>query len=404
MDTFANKLYTMGYETSWNAPAVGNAKTSRHCNAERGHTIPNGRRHAECQFKFGRSLASNVPEARPARVAAKAERRTTLPLVRGAERTAEADSAERIAGRWLFHRSLDVETGRGSDPQTFRDSLPVHSRLACDVCRIKVELAETRTASDPAGRRGDCALEEDDLAADKKKPKRGTRTWSSSMKAASCLSPMWPRLGRRSARPLCSGTATSGTRSRRFRESPSLPPAAAWDFISSSTRPTSPARKSLRSCGTSCVTCAVTWNSFGMEAPSTEEKTFKHFWRIRKGSVPIASRDTRRSLIRMNSSGPRPSMTCPTAPQRTSTSWDRRCAAPSAASKAPSDFCGRASRPLSCLGRDAGCIHCLSKCQYERCHARVLHPPDRCGPQREPDRPVPGRSRSDRRGGDSGGH
>ena len=52
----------MGHETSWNAPAVGNAKTSSHCDAESGHALPNGRRHAECQCKFGRPLVPNVQQ------------------------------------------------------------------------------------------------------------------------------------------------------------------------------------------------------------------------------------------------------------------------------------------------------------------------------------------------------
>src|ERR1035437_10119531 len=123
----------MGHETSWNAPPVRNTKASSHRDAQNREAVPDGRRHLERQLEIGRSVVSHLQEEGTAWASGKTERGTSLPLIRIAERKAEANPVERIASRRLFHRPMDLEPNWGRDSQTFWRSLPNHSRLARNV-------------------------------------------------------------------------------------------------------------------------------------------------------------------------------------------------------------------------------------------------------------------------------
>ena len=364
MDTYPNKSYSVRHETPWNESTVRNTKTSSHCDAESRKALPDGSRHLERELKLGRAVESNTPEARAARAPAETKYGTPMPHLRIAEREIEANPAERIASRRLFQRLMDLEPNRRRDSQAVWCSLSDHSRLACDVRRAPVELAEAREASDPAERRGHRTLEENHLAQDKKKPKSVTLTWRSSMKADSCSSRTSPKPGRRWARRPCSGTVTRGIGSRLFPASLCLRSASVWDSMPNFTPPTSKAKKSSSSCDIFCATCGATLNWCGMEAASTDAISLNSFWLGRSGFMFIVSPRIRPSSILMNSFGRKPSVIYPTARQRTSTNWGGRCDAPSGASEIPSGSCGHALTIRSCLGDKCACIHCLSKCQY----------------------------------------
>ena len=363
MDTYSNKFYSVRHETPWNEPAARNTKTSCHRDAESREALPSRRGHAERQLKFGRPMESNSPEARTAWTSAETEHRTSLPHLKTAERKVETNLTERIASCRILQRLVDFEPNWGRDSQAIRYSLSDHARLASDVCRASVELAETREAGNAAGRRSHRALEENHLAEYKKKPKSVTLIWRSSTKADSCSSPTSSKPGRPWARRPCSGTATHGIEFRRSPASPCLPSASVWDSMLNSTPPTSKARKSSSSCGTFCVTCGATSNWSGMEAASIDAISSKSFWPHKRGCTFIVSLRIHPSSILMNSFGQKRNMIYPTAHRRISVNWERRCDAPSTASETPSGSCGHASTIQSSRGDNFACIHCYSKCQ-----------------------------------------
>jgi hypothetical protein len=364
MDTYSNISYSVRHETPWNESTVRNTKASRHRDVESREAVPDGGRHLERQLKLGRTVESNSPEARAAWTSTETQYRTPVPHLRIAERKIEANPAERIASCRILQRLVDFEPNWGRDSQAIRCSLSDHARLACNVCRASVELAETREAGNAAGRRSHRALEENHLAEYKKKPKSVTLIWRSSTKADSCSSPTSSKPGRPWARRPCSGTATHGIESRRSPASPYLPSASVWDSMLNSTPPISKARKSSSSCDTFCVTCGATSNWSGMEAASIDAISSKSFWPDKRDCTFIVSLRIHPSSILMNSFGQKRNTIYPTAHRRISVNWERRCDAPSTASETPNGSCGHASTIQSSHGDNFACIHCYSKCQY----------------------------------------
>ena len=250
---------------------------------------------------------------RQARSTVEACSRPTAPTTQAGEKDVGDVAPARAVGGGILHGCVDVEANRGSDPETLRRSLPSRACMEVVARRSGVELPEAGTESKRTKRRRDRTLEEVQVAAYKKRCANLAPIWPFWMKAASCSSQMFARRGHHGGRLPCSGIATGTTAFRPFRPSLSRRCAGVSDCTFTFTLPTSLPLKSFSSCAPCSNIYRDTSCCCGMAAPSIgslpSRNSFAH--------IPVCTRSdsppTPRNSIRMNSSGPRPSVNSPTA-------------------------------------------------------------------------------------------
>lgn len=151
------------------------------------------------------------------------------------------------------------------------------------------------------------------MAPVKKTPRAEAPISRSSMRAASCSSPTFARLGRPSGTRRTFGTATAMIVCPLSRRSPWRRVAAASGCISISMCATSPAPRSSCFSASCSVTSEVRSSCCGMAAKFIGVGTSEHFSRAVAGSRSTAFQATRRSSIPMSSSGRRQSASCRTS-------------------------------------------------------------------------------------------
>src|SRR5713101_8991566 len=164
--------------------------------------------------EFGVPLVAGVRAGGGAGPAPQAHPRTPIAIV--ARRESEAGHAagpRAVAGR-VPHRSLDVAPSGRADPPAVWRSLSSGARVESPD-RPGLELPEARAAGRRAGRTGHRPVEAERVAPDKKTPPAGAPTSCSSMRAASCSSPLSGGPGRPAGRlRICAiGIATIASRS-----------------------------------------------------------------------------------------------------------------------------------------------------------------------------------------------
>lgn len=303
----------MEHETSWHTGSIRSAKTSGHFTATIGQDLRVCGSDTESLFKLGCSLDASLPQGRAERAATSACSGTTLTVVLGREAETENSACARSAEIWLLHGIVDPKTYRGSNPETFSDSLSPPPYLAADA-GAGLELAEAGKASHGEKAKSHRRMETNRLAGYKKKPENLRCTSSSLTKVGFCSSRMSVRPGLPWARPPTFGTAIEEIKSPPLPASPSLPNENDWDSIFASMRQTFPTAKSWDFCDSSSVTCRDISCSCGMEANLIGINWSRHFFNKHADSISIPSPDTPRNSTRKSLSGPKPKEISPTAP------------------------------------------------------------------------------------------
>jgi len=164
--------------------------------------------------EFGVPLVAGVRARGGAGSAPQAHPRTPIAIVAGPESEAgHAAGPRAVVGR-VPHRSLDVAPSGRADPPAVWRSLSSGARVESPD-RPGLELSEARAAGCRAERTGHRPVEVECVAPDKKTPPAGAPTSCSSMRAASCSSPLSGGPGRPAGRRrICAiGIATIASRS-----------------------------------------------------------------------------------------------------------------------------------------------------------------------------------------------
>ena len=362
MDIHSESCYTAGHETKRNSSTVGGPQTPCCRFAAERQNLSIGSRHPKCFDKLSGTLGPRVSEGREKRSTAQADTRPAPKASATTETKIAAALAMRSPGGGLFDRSLDLAANRQADRKTLWDSLSPRPRLAGDG-GSGMDLAETETSRHPKERGSDCPLEEERMAADKKKPKDLRPILPSSMKVVfcsflTCGRPGLPEVIRRS-----SDTATRETESRPFLHSLSLPPLGDWDFIFASITTTSREWRWSNFCGICCTTCEGKWFCSGMAEPSTDALSSRNFCsNDASGFISNVFPPMLQNLIRTSSSGPKPRMTWPILPPRISFNSKANSAVPCTVFEILRSCCDLVFMLLICRGLDTY-IHYLCETQ-----------------------------------------
>lgn len=346
----------MGHATPWNPSRAGIAPTACSRLAPGRQDLSVRGLDLERFHKLRSALGPEFSERRGQGLAAQASVRSSAAVGVSAETKTVAAIGARTSGSGIRNGFVDLAAHFQADRQTFRGSLPSRPSLAGDG-GLRTDLAETGTTRHTEGRKSHRPLEETRVAGYKKKPEDLVPISHSSTKADFSSSLTSAKPGRRLARLLSSGTATSEI---GFPQSPlsRYPPRAiAWGFTSVSIARTSLAWRSSDSCGTCFSICGGRWCCSGTAALSTSASSSKNSCTGTNGFMFSPFHRMRQRSIRRSSSGPRPSALSPMGRPRTSPNSDAASAAPSIAFAAPRGCCAPAFTPLICHGRNAKDIH-----------------------------------------------
>lgn len=260
--------YHRGYETPGNPTAAGETAPTRHPVAKKRQESVGSSPCPECFRKLCVSVVAELQEERPKRTKAHSHPRSSSKAFRVPEEETGGVAFERPPSRRLHHRLMDARSYCQADREALR--CPVSSLSCLEASEDSgLELPETRASGPTEGRRGHRTLEEEQMAPDKKKPKKLGPIWSSSMKAASCLFLISNAPGPLKATPPFSTISTG-----KIASPPSMPSAyllkeGEWPCISDSTPKTSRAWRCSVSLGTSFGICEAPLSFCGTGERST---------------------------------------------------------------------------------------------------------------------------------------
>lgn len=361
MDIHYNICYATGHETPRNASAAGRPKTTCDRPVTRWQNLSVGRCNGKRVPELCRALGAELSKGRQEGPSPQVGERAPAALVGSAEANI-AEASDGWADRCgLLNGPLDLASDRSADRKAFSTTLSSGPHLEDDA-EHGVDVAEAGAQSHPERREGDRPLEEERLAAYKKKPEDFGRISPSSMKADFSSSRMSARRGGRSERPPFFVTATNGIGFPLSPPSPYPRNGVGSDCTFVFTPRTSPASKSFDSCAFSCDRSRATSFSSGTVVPSTGVSSSGSSCKDTSGFTYIASRRTHPKSIPTSSCGQRQSMRFRMQRLKTSRNSvpnsDRRFIA----FETPSHCSGPAFMLRLCHGRDQ-CIHYLCETQ-----------------------------------------
>src|SRR4249920_1569375 len=314
-------VYAMGHETPWNLSATRSTKTSSLSSAAGWQDVPVCGRDAERFDKLRGALGPRLSPRWGSSPASQTDARAPTTVVQFAKAQAPATVGARCQRSGLYDRAMDSAANCQADRETFRDSLSLRSCVASDD-GSKMDVAEAGAPSHAEKRASHCALEKAGVAQVKKKPKDLGPISYSSTKADSSSSLTCARLGRRSAIPRSSDTATPGSGFLPSPQSPSPHRASGLDFTSVSITPILREWRSSASCVTFCATCADRLCCSGMVALSTGASLSRSSFANTSGSWCIDFQPMSQSSIPMSLCGPKPKTLWPMVHPRMLSSLD----------------------------------------------------------------------------------
>jgi len=343
-------LLSYGHETLRDIQTTGKEEASSHCLAEGGTQLSFHCRKTEIFFEFGGTLVPSLSEEGDRRASTQANAWTSTRVIAIAEEETAANPGERTSVRRLLHRSVDAKEDGQGNRKAFRGTLSPRSCMVVDD-GTGVELPEAGTQSAGERRSGHCSLEEDHLAAYKKKPKNLKPIWPFSMNPDFCSSPTSERPGRPWEKLPFSGTIISGIGSPSSLALLFPRIVNVWDCTSISIRSILPVWRLSISFATSFVTLKEMWCFSGMAEQSIGARLCEISCNSKQGFTSFVSRLMLRRSIPRSLSGPKPSVLCPTARPMICENSEHSYAAPSKGLRAPSGCCGPACKPPICHGR-----------------------------------------------------
>ena len=255
MDIHSKIVYAMGHATPWNLSTARSTKTASRSSAAGWQDVPVCGRDAERFDKLRGALGPGLSPRWGSSPAGQTNAGAPATVVQVAKAQAPATVGARCWRSGLYDRAMDSAANCQADRETFRDSLSLRSCMASDD-GSKMDMAEAGASSHAEKRASHRTLEEAAVAGVKKKPKDLGPISYSSTKADSSSSLTCARLGRRSAIPRSSDTATPGSGFLPSPQSPSPHRASGLDFTSVSIAPILREWRSSASCVTFCATCA----------------------------------------------------------------------------------------------------------------------------------------------------
>jgi len=351
METNFILCYNSHHETLGKSDAIGEATPTSDPVVREGHELVGGGSTGRILRKLCFSMAAGISKGRGGGPKSQSLSGSSCQALKKREETISKPFAERPFSLWLRHRSLDHETGGRANSQVFWNSLSSQSPLATSD-GVGMELSEARAPGSRKERRGDRTLEEETMAANKKKPSNLEPTWPFSMRVGFCSFPMFVEHGHREDRlPSCI-IFTGETEFRPSPVLPSRPRGDTWGFTSDSKGRILRLLTWESSCTTSCSTSVLMLFSYGITLSSTGESRSETSSIAIQDSMWNGSLDMPLSSIRWNLYGPRRSGDWPIVPQKEQRNLSECCAAQPDASNILNVSSGLVSGPLHCLGID----------------------------------------------------
>ena len=297
--------YNMWHETTRYSPAAGEAPPTSDPALERGENSV-GCSPGDFRFEeLRRTLARCVQKAWYTRTAPKTDTRKTAAYVGGPKGAIGKVASEGPLGSRILDRPLDAEPNCRTHKETVSYQLSPEPCMAF-IAEHGLELSEAGAPCLTTGRTRDCSLETGSLVRDKKKPPDVVPTWSSWMKAASCLSPMSNAHGHREGRRHISTIGSAKTEYRPLLPSVFLRSTegrlSTSVFINAISRDST----SKTSFDIYLSICEDLLSFCGIAARSTVIDEYKRISNDTRESNQSSSRLTHQSSTRQNSSGVKP--------------------------------------------------------------------------------------------------
>jgi len=304
MDTFVEKCYIVGYETTWHTPSVGAATASGHTLARIWPQLPFGGRSSKLIAKFGRALAPVVPGTRAEGLTCPSKSRSAVIAKHRPKEDAARDFGARTTGSRLLDRPVDSPQDLRCNRQGIWDTVFTCQLLEADD-GLGLELSEAHKARQRKERSRDPHVEAVGVAAYKKTLRFTEPIWFFWTKVDFSWCPRSFAPGHRGAGLPCYVWQGHGPRYRPFQPSAFLQFENKWLCISSST-PTKTSEPSKWSCssGTCCDIFGDRSYWCGTEAEPTGPPSSNSSWTSIHESMFTSSQGTLQNSIQMNWSGP----------------------------------------------------------------------------------------------------
>lgn len=342
----------MGHETKRKSQTVRKAASTGHNHAAFRQTLPHGSGKCESLFEFSGTMASELSKAGPKRNSEPGQMGAAILLDRKSEREVKEKTATRSCPNRLRHRSMDVKTYCTIDSGRLRRPLYARGGVETVAKRFWLELSKAGTTRSAKRRKGDCVLEEKNMAPYKKKPKTLGLILHFWTKAGSCSYRTFVRLGLLRAAHRSFGIATVVIKSRLSEVSPYLLAITAWAFMPVFMLITSLALKSLLFCVICCVICVSMLFWSGMAVLSTKEEMLKIFCKRPSVFTSIGFLAMLRNSIRLSMFGLMENAICPTVCMKIRFGWGPICIAPSDGCVVLNNFSNPAFNTRNFLGHE----------------------------------------------------
>jgi hypothetical protein len=300
----------MGYETSRNAPTTGEASPASHPVIEEGPNCVGNCPLDRLVEKFCCAMARRLPAQRLKSASSQTHSRTSFSSVFPTEVRVDSSALRRSFGGWVLDRPLDVETSCPSDLETLPHSVSPESPVAA-LGTTWMELSKTRASCAPTGRGGNCTVERERLASDKKKPQDLAPISYSWMKVDLCSFQMFGVRGHRRVRRLISITGSSKTESLPSGPSASLHRGDTLDSTFNSGREASNMPMSYASCSVCSSIYEDRSSCCGIEGQFTVTISFVHSSTLIQDCIRSFFPNMLLNSIPQNTSGIEPILPCP---------------------------------------------------------------------------------------------